>query len=295
MHPSDFEALGDRQKAFESAEAARKLLPGLPVLVRLDGRAFHTFTRGLARPFDARLSRAMIDTTCHLVQETHASIGYCQSDEISLAFPNEDPAKAVLFDGRVQKLCSILAALASAKFNQLIATSLPEKAHLLPVFDARAWSVPNLDVAAEHFVWREADATRNSLTMAAYAHYSHRELHKAGAARKHEMLHAKGVNWAHYPAFFKRGTYVRRETTLRELSEQELARIPEKHRPRGPVMRSRVCELEMPPIAQLKNLKEVLFLGAAPVVTDTCADEATSACVVGPLAATMTGGPPLVD
>jgi tRNA(His) 5'-end guanylyltransferase len=265
MRRTDFESLGDRQKAFESLEAARKLMPGVPVLVRLDGRAFHTFTRGLARPFDARLSRAMIETTKFLVQETHAAIGYCQSDEISLAFPNGDPAKAMLFDGRVQKLCSILASLATAKFNQLVAASIPEKAHLLPVFDARAWGLPDLDVAAEHFIWREADATRNSLTMAAHAHYSHKELHKAGFTKKHDLLHAKGVNWNDYPAFFKRGTYVRRETELRELCAQELARIPEKHRPTEPVMRSVVRELAMPPVTRVANLREVLFFGAEPV------------------------------
>lgn len=274
MRRTDFESLGDRQKAFEALEAGRKLLPGLPVLVRLDGRAFHTFTRGLARPYDERLSRAMIETTQHLVQETHASIGYCQSDEISLAFPNGDPDKVMLFDGRVQKLCSILAATATAKFNQLIATSIPEKAHLLPVFDARAWSVPNLDVAAEHFVWREADATRNSLTMAAHAHYSHKELHKAGFAQKHEMLHDKGINWADYPAFFKRGTYVRRETVLRELSAKELARIPAKHRPEGPVLRPVMRELEMPPISRVANLREVLFFGADALVATASPSEA---------------------
>jgi tRNA(His) 5'-end guanylyltransferase len=265
MRRTDFESLGDRQKALESLEAGRKLLPGVPALVRLDGRAFHTFTRGLARPFDERLSRAMIETTKFLVQETHASIGYCQSDEISLAFPNGDPAKAMLFDGRVQKLCSILASLASAKFNQLIAANIPEKAHLLPVFDARVWSLPNLDVAAEHFIWREADATRNSLTMAAHAHYSHKALHKAGFAKKHDLLHAKGINWNAYPAFFKRGAYVRRETELRELGTEELARIPEQHRPTGPVVRSVVRELAMPPIARVANLREVLFFGCEPV------------------------------
>lgn len=265
MKRSEFEAIGDRQKLFEGMEANRKLMPGVPVLVRLDGRAFHTFCRGLAKPYDERLSRAMIETTKFLVNETHAAIGYCQSDEISLVFPNTDPQAALLFDGRVQKLSSVLASLATAKFNQQILSSIPEKAHLLPVFDARVWAVSNLDVAAEHFVWRETDATRNSLTMAAHAYYSQKELHKAGFAKKHEMLFAKGINWNDYPAFFKRGTYVRRETVMKELTTAELARIPEKHRPNGPVLRSVLKELDMPPITRVANLNGVLFFGEAPV------------------------------
>jgi tRNA(His) 5'-end guanylyltransferase len=267
MKVQEFEALGDRQKAYEGMEANRKLMQGLPLLVRLDGRAFHTFTRGLQRPYDERLSRAMIETAKFLVEESHASVGYCQSDEISLVFPNTDPSRQTIFDGRTQKLCSILGSLATAKFNQLVAATIPEKAHLLPVFDARAWAVPNLDLAAEHFVWREADATRNSLTMAAHAYYSTKELHKAGFSQKHEMLHDVGVNWNDYPAFFKRGTYVRREKILKELTACELARIPEKHRPTAPVFRSEVRELEMPPITRVANLHDVLFFGVEPMQT----------------------------
>lgn len=273
MKRSEFEAMGDRHKAFEARETMHRLMPGLPVLVRLDGRAFHTFTRGLARPYDERLSRAMIETTKYLVDHTHASVGYTQSDEISLAFPNTDPDNQVMFDGRVQKLCSVLAAMATAKFNQQILANIPEKAHLLPLFDARVYQYPTLDLAAESFVWRETDATRNSLTMAAHAYYSHKELHKAGYARKHEMLHAKGLNWNDYPDFFKKGTYVRRESTLKELTAAELARIPEKHRPTGPVMRSVLRELAMPPITRVANVNAVLFEGQEPQECTGCAAE----------------------
>lgn len=265
LRRSEFEAIGDRQKAFEGLEANRKLLPGVPVLVRLDGRAFHTFCRGLNKPYDERLSRAMIETTKFLVDETHASIGYCQSDEISLVFPNTDQKASLMFDSRTQKLCSVLASLASVKFNQQILAAIPEKAHLLPVFDARVWVVGNLDIAAEHFLWRETDATRNSLTMAAHAYYSTKELHKAGYAQKHEMLFAKGINWNDYPTFFKRGTYVRRETVLKELTTEELARIPVKHRPTGAVQRSVIKELNMPPLHRTANVNGVLFFGESPV------------------------------
>lgn len=264
MRKEDFEAMGDRQKAYEDREAGYTLMPGLPVLARLDGRAFHTFTRGLARPYEARLSRAMIDTTKYLVKATQASIGYCQSDEITLVFPNRDLAAKMMFDARIQKLCSVLAAEATGEFRDIIRTNLPEKAHLKPVFDARVWSVPNLEVAAENFIWREADATRNSLTMAAGAYYSHKQLHKVGYAGKHELLHAKGINWNDYPAFFKRGTYVRREVTAKTLTAEELSKIPERRRPAGPVLRSVIVEMDMPPITQVANLNGVLFCGEPP-------------------------------
>lgn len=265
MKRTEFEAMGDRHKAFEARETMHRTMPGLPVMVRLDGRAFHTFTRGLQRPYDERLRRSMIETTKYLVDQTHASVGYTQSDEISLAYPNIDVTGQILFDGRIQKLCSVLAAMATAKFNQQVQVNLPEKAHLLPLFDARVFQYPTLELAAESFLWREADASRNALTMAAHAAYSHKELHKAGVAKKHELLAAKGISLSDYPVAFTRGVYVRRESRLRELSAAELARIPEKHRPTGPVMRSAVLELDMPPLAQVANPIDVLFKGAEPV------------------------------
>jgi tRNA(His) 5'-end guanylyltransferase len=154
--------------------------------------------------------------------------------------------------------------MATAKFNQQIGLTIPEKAKLLPLFDSRVYQYPTLDLAAECFLWRETDATRNSLTMAAHAFYSHKELHKAGYAQKHEMLHQKGINWNDYPAFFKRGTYVRRETYLKELTPAELARIPVNRRPTGPVQRTSVVEVDMPPLARVANVNDVLFRGAAP-------------------------------
>ena len=260
-----FATIGDRQKLYEGMEANRKVLPGLPVLVRLDGRAFHTFCRGLTRPYDERISRAMIEAAKYLLEELHASVAYTQSDEISLVFPNTDPSTPMLFDGRLHKLVSVPATLATAKFNQAVLASIPEKARLLPVFDGRAWAVSNLDFAAEHFIWREMDATRNSLNMAAQSFYSHKALHGVSSARKHEMLRDKGVNWNDYPAFFKRGTYLRRETVVKEFTPAELAQIPAKSRPTTPILRSVIKELDMPPYFKIANLNGVLFFGEAPL------------------------------
>jgi tRNA(His) guanylyltransferase len=260
MRITEFSRLGALHKMFEAQED-RRLMPGLPFVVRLDGRAFHTFTRGLARPYDERLSRSMIEVAKFLVEETHASIAYTQSDEITLTFPNTDINAGVIYEGRVQKICSIFAALASVKMLRLIMANLPEKAHLTAVFDAKVYAYPSLELTADNILWREADATRNSLTMAAQAFYSHKELHKAGYEKKHEMLFAKGVNWNDYPVHFKRGTYVRREKVEKHLTPAELARIPEARRPTGPVIRSELSVVDMPPIAQVENLHGTLFFG----------------------------------
>jgi tRNA(His) 5'-end guanylyltransferase len=261
------EGLDDRCKGFEQAEAGRRAMRGLPLLARLDGRAFHTFTRGLQRPYEPGLSRAMIETARYLVQEMIALVGYTQSDEITLAwYEPVDSASAYAFDGRFQKLASVLAGMASARFGKLIAEHVPSKASETPHFDCRVWQVPTLAEALDVFVWREDDATKNSITMAALACYSERELDGKGSADKQELLFQKGINWNDYPAFFKRGTYLQRKTVARALTDEERARIPERHRPPAGTLvdRTQVVELELPPIRKVANAAAVLFEGAAP-------------------------------
>ena len=263
------DGLGDRCKDLEQREAGRAAMRGLPLLARLDGRAFHTFTRGLTRPYDPAMSRCMIETARTLVEETQARVAYTQSDEITLAwYEPADAATTYLFDGRWQKLGSVLAGLASARFNQLVAEHLPAKAALLPHFDCRLWQVPTLADALDVFVWRESDAVKNSISMAASALYSDRELHGQDSAAKQELLFQRGVNWNDYPAFFKRGTYLARRTVQREISEDERLRIPEPHRPAPAtrVTRSQVVELDLPPIRRIVNATEVLFGGAEPTL-----------------------------
>ncbi len=262
------DGLGDRCKALEEREAGRAAMRGLPLLARLDGRAFHTFTRDLARPYDAGMSRCMIETARTLVAETQAKVAYTQSDEITLAW--HEPADApsgYLFEGRWQKLASVLAGLATARFNQLVAEHLPAKAALLPHFDCRVWQVPTVADALDVFVWREADAVKNSITMAASAYYGHGELHGKNSSEKQELLHARGVNWNDYPAFFKRGTYLARRDLQQPLTDDERARIPERHRPPADalVTRTRVVELDLPPVRTIGNLADVLLDRAAPL------------------------------
>ena len=261
---SRFDAMGDRQKKFERMETERRLMPGLPVLARLDGRAFHTFTRGLERPFSEPLSMMMIETLKVLVERSGATVGYTQSDEFTLAWVPKNELSEMLFDGKIQKWVSSLTAIAVRRFNEMLPEMLPKKARMEPEFDCRVWQVPSIELARENFEWRELDATKNALTMAAAAHYSHRQLHKVGTAAKHDLLMAKGVNFNEYPAFFKRGTYIRRETVLRALPEATLATIPEHRRPSGPVERSEIRVMDMPPIGKVANAANVLFYRATP-------------------------------
>jgi tRNA(His) 5'-end guanylyltransferase len=261
---SRFDSLGDRMKAYESRETERTLMPGLPVIVRLDGRKFHKFTKGMPRPFYEPMSRAMIETARYLVEEVQPNFAYTQSDEITLGFWNDDPLAEQAHAGWVQKIVSLIAATASVRFFEEVLKTMPERAKKRPVFDARVFNLPNLTEAANCVLWRTWDCEKNSLTMAASAYYSPDELHKKSGSEKHEMLYAKGVNWADYPAFFKNGTFLRREIVERKMTPAELARIPEKHRPShsGVLIRRKVVEVEMPKFGSLANPEDFLFYNA---------------------------------
>lgn len=260
--------LGDRMKLYEGMEAGRRLMPLLPVIARLDGRSFHSFTRGMDRPFDKRFSAAMLATTEQLVRDTGACMGYTQSDEITLAWHAPDRRSQIWFDGRVAKMTSQLAAQGTLAFYRLVLQTMPEYADRLPSFDARVWSVPTRAEGANAFLWREWDATKNSISMAASAYYSHKELIGKNGREKHDLLHAKGVNWNEYPFMFKRGAYVQRTTAEIAFSTEELEKLPPKHAARSNpnlmIRRSFVSFLELPPLSTLTNREAVIFDGAAP-------------------------------
>lgn len=258
------DSLGDRMKEYERAEAGRRLMPLLPALARLDGRAFHSFVRGLDRPFDRRLSELMLETATFLVRETNATVGYTQSDEITLAWVRSEYDAQIFFDGRIQKMTSMLSALCSASFNRRLPAFLPpEFAERLPVFDCRVWTVPNLEEAANTFLWRELDAAKNSVSMVARAYYDHADLHDKSGAEMQELLWRKGVNWNDYPSFFKRGTFVKRRTVTRAFTATELEALPPKHaartNPALTVERSECVPLDLPPLSKVANRVGVLF------------------------------------
>lgn len=263
---------GDRMKLYEKAEAGRRFMPKLPILARLDGRAFHSFCRGLDRPFDTKFMELMVAVTRFLVDESGAIVGYHQSDEITLLWYSADPKSQVFFDGRVMKMTSILAAMATAKFNQLLPEYLSKKAHLLPTFDCRVWQVPTLEEAANVFLWREQDATRNSIQLAGQSHFSHKQLHRKNAKQIQEMLFQEhGINWStEYPAWAKRGTWVRHVRIVRPFSAEEIEKLPAKHEARSNpdlvVERWRTQEFTLDyKFASVSNRVGVVFDGEDPV------------------------------
>lgn len=260
---------GDRMKLYEMAEAGRKLMPLLPALARIDGRSFSMFTKGLERPYDKRLSDLMIETTKYLVKETNACCGYTQSDEITLAWLSTDWDSQIFFDGRISKMTSVLAAQATVFFAYTLPKYLPwEYAAKMPVFDCRVWNVPNVVEGANTFLWREQDATKNSISMAARHYYSHKQLENKNGSEMQEMLWQKGD----YPAFFKRGTFIQRRKSARKFTTDELDRLPEKHEARrNPdlmVERTDYVALDMPPFGKVLNRPEVIFFGEEPKVAN---------------------------
>ena len=259
-------SLSDRMKGYESHETVRKAMRRLPICVRVDGRAFHTFTHGLTRPFDEGFARAMVETCKFLVGETHAKIGYTQSDEITLVFWDGSHKAEPLFGGKLFKLTSIIASLTSAKFNSLVPEHIPSKVGKLAVFDSRIFQVPDLSEAANLILWRWIDARKNSISMAAQTYFSAKYLHGKPASERLELLRTKGFHWEKRPDHLKWGTFIQRKVVERELTEAELDKIPKRHRPDGPVIRNDYVELELPPFIEISNRVEVLFEDAAPIL-----------------------------
>lgn len=247
MSESDKTTLGDRMKSYEQPSTSRKAFKGQPLVVRLDGKSFHTFTKGLKRPYDERLSKLMTATMMALVERFQANVGYTQSDEITLVFHvTVDGTREYPFDGRFQKVESLTAAFATAYFNKHLAESLPEKADQLPIFDARAFVVPSLKEAYHAILWRQQDATKNAISMAAQSMFSHKSLQGLhGPEMQEKMWAEKGVNFNDYPPFFKRGVFAKRITRTRQMSDLDCERIPAKFwPPGGMITRSAVEEFD---------------------------------------------------
>lgn len=181
--------LGDRMKRYEAV--THGIATGrTPLMIRVDGRAFHTFTRGMERPFDQGLTDAMVGAAKAVVEEMQGfKAAYIQSDEATFALTDYDRVESQgWFDYDISKVISISAALMTAHFINLFGTSKT------PVFDARAFSVPQNDVV-NAFLWRAKDWERNSLQMYSRANFSHKQLHGKRRQDMHDMLHEVGKNW----------------------------------------------------------------------------------------------------
>ena len=259
------DSLGDRMKFYENQTCGIKMLPLIPVIARLDGKGFSKFTKGLKRPYDERLSNLMIETTKYLVKETNANCGYTQSDEITLMWYSDSHESKIYFDGRLFKMISDLASMASVFFNSKLAEYLPEKKDKMPRFDCRVFNVPSVEEAVNTFYWREKDATKNSITMAASEYYSHNFLMCKNGSEKQELLFQKGVNWNDYPSFFKRGSYIQRKRVVTKFSPEELERLPVKHQARlNPdllIERWVIDRVELPPLSTIENKIGVIVYG----------------------------------
>lgn len=256
-----------RMKSFEDFSTNTSLFPKLPICLRLDGRGFSKLTKklkGAGNPFNQAFFDCMLDLTKFLVKETNALIGYTQSDEITLIVNPGAKIEDTVFGGRLQKIASVFAAMASVEFNFILEENdLEQLSARSPVFDCRVWNVPSKEEAANVLLWRERDATRNSLTMAALAYYNHKEVLHKNSSDKHEMLHQKEVNWNDYPIHFKRGIYVRSNTVTSKYSTEDLGKLPPQHaarkNPNLEIIRKEYVEIDMPPFEQVVNRADVIF------------------------------------
>lgn len=209
---NDTTALGDRMKAYEAAH--RAVLPRRTyTILRLDGRAFHTYLRGADKPFDMQFVADMAAVAEALCEEiSGAAFAYHQSDEISILVTDfATPQTQPWFGGVVAKQLSVSASLATAVLNE----RRPGKRAL---FDARVFTISDPVEVANYFLWRQRDAVRNSISMAAQAHFSHNRLQGVSSSGMQELLWSEaGVNWNDYPGECKRGQTVIHQTGERSV------------------------------------------------------------------------------
>lgn len=194
--------IGDRMKE-QYENRTRYFLPRRTyTIIRLDGKAFHTYTRHFERPFDKKFTQTMDETAEYLLNNIQgASLAYVQSDEISLLLTDFETIQTdAWFNGNIQKIVSVSAAMASSYFNYII-----ESKNNLALFDSRTFTIPDKTEVKNYFIWRQKDNIRNSIQMLAQSLYSHKELTGKTIQDQHDMIHEKNKNWAKEPDRFKNG------------------------------------------------------------------------------------------
>ena len=226
--------LGVRMKTFYEQIPKTKLMRRCPVAIRIDGKAFHTFTRGFQKPFDEVLIKSMQETMKYLCENIQGCVlGYTQSDEITLILVDyKKLTSSAWFDYEVQKICSIAASMATMAFNKFFADNVEKEIlsnsdkegnvvddnleiiHINHVhsmrkgamFDARCFNIPKEEVTNLVY-WRQLDASRNSIQMVGQANFSHKELQNKSCNDIQDMLMAqKSINWNNLPTYQKRGS-----------------------------------------------------------------------------------------
>lgn len=206
--------LGERMKMYEHVWR-QKLIRRMPIIIRVDGKAFHTFTKGLNKPFDDIFMDVMQATAEYLVKEIQGcKFAYVQSDEISLLLTDYDTYDTeAWFDNNIQKIVSIVAAKASVFFNQrfglnsidynirskeegtydrVYSNKLLEAGASLPVFDARAFNLDK-DEVCNYFIWRQEDCIKNSISMIARTCFSDKELHGKSTIERKKMIEEEDI------------------------------------------------------------------------------------------------------
>lgn len=226
------EELGDRMKKYYENISKTKLIRRTPVAIRIDGKAFHTFTRGFKKPFDEVLIKTMQETTKYLCENIQGCVlGYTQSDEITLILIDYQKFNtSAWFDYEVQKMCSVAASMATMAFNKFFSDNVAswmgdryifiteEEAKLFniycrkseqgAIFDARCFNIPKEEVT-NLIYWRQLDATRNSIQMVGQVYFSHKELQGKSCNEIQDMLFIqKGINWNDFQTYKKRGSCV---------------------------------------------------------------------------------------
>jgi tRNA(His) 5'-end guanylyltransferase len=203
--------LGNRMK--ENYEnRTRYFLPRRTyTIIRLDGKAFHTFTRGMKKPFDQDFIDMMDSTAQFLCEEIQgAQMAYVQSDEISILLTDFDKITTdSWFDSNLQKMASVSASMAAAFFNNVNVFNHSD----LAFFDARVFTIPDPVEVENYFVWRQKDAVRNSIAMTAQSLYSHRQLEGVTQIGMQDLIVKKGQNWNDQPDGFKRGRTIYQKKT----------------------------------------------------------------------------------
>lgn len=198
------DSLGDRMKNSYENRTRIHLPRRTYTIIRLDGKAFHSYTRHLTRPYCAKFNSAMDETMQFLCKNIQgAKIGYTQSDEITILLTDFDKLTTdAFFDGNVQKITSVVASMAAAFFNQVGIRPVDDK---LAFFDARVFTISDPAEVANNFIWRQQDCGRNSIQMLAQHYYSQKELNGKNIAAQQEMIFKAGDNWNNHPSGYRRG------------------------------------------------------------------------------------------
>lgn len=216
---TDKTALGDRMKRFESATRAI-LPPRTHTLIRVDGKAFHSFLRHAEKPYDTAVMEAMDAVAEALCDQISGSVmAFTQSDECSVLVTDYSaPGTQPWLGGVIQKIASVSASIATVAFNRTYQPfgGRPEN---LALFDARVFTIPDPAEVVNYFLWRQRDCVRNSITMAAQAVFPHKRLHGVNTNQMQELLHSEhGINWNDYPDGCKRGRITTRHTAEQEIT-----------------------------------------------------------------------------